>query len=66
MALEYLESKKVEPTFYRNCFRGTVYFTGALVLLNLVLCLVAGHVVLNPPKTQWIVTTVDGRLITLK
>lgn len=63
MALEYVERKKVEATFYRSCFRGTVYFTGALILLNLALCLFAAHTMLNPKKTQWIVTTVDGRLI---
>ena len=65
MALEYLDSKKVEPMFYRSCFRGTVYFTGTLILLNLGLCLLAGHLVMNPKPTQWIVTTVDGRLITI-
>ena len=63
MALEYVERVKVEPTFYRNCFRGTVNFSSVLILLNLALCLYASHVVLNPKKTQWIVTTVDGRLI---
>ena len=65
MALEYVERKKVEPTFYRSCFRGTVYFTGFLVLTNLALCLFSAHVVLNPKPTQWIVTTIDGRLITI-
>jgi hypothetical protein len=34
-----------------------------LVVLNLALCLFAAHTALNPKKTQWIVTTVDGRLI---
>ena len=63
MSLDYIDRVKVEPTFYRNCFRATVNFSGVLVLINLALCLFAGHKVLNPKKTQWIVTTVDGRLI---
>ena len=63
MALEYVDRKKVEATFYRSCFRGTVYFTGALIVINLALSLFAAHRVLNPKPTQWIVTTVDGRLI---
>lgn len=63
MALEYTERVKFEPTFYRSCFRGTVAFTGILIILNMGLCIFAGHKVLNPKATQWIVTTVDGRLI---
>ncbi len=63
MALDYVERLKVEPTFYRSCFRGTVNFTGVLILINFALCMFAGFKAMNPKKTQWIVTTVDGRLI---
>lgn len=63
MALEYVERVKNEATFYRSCFRGTVGFTAILVLINFALCIYASQVVMNPKKTQWIVTTVDGRLI---
>ena len=63
MSLDYTERVKVEPTFYKSCFRGTVAFTGILMVINMGLCIFGGHMVLNPKPTQWIVTTVDGRLI---
>ena len=63
MALEYTERTKVEPTFYRNCFRGAAVFTAVLVLCNLLLSWYIAHWIFHPKPTQWIVTTVDGRLI---
>lgn len=63
MSLEYLERKKVESNFYLGCFRATVQITGVLVLLNIVLSVFAAKHLLYPKPTQWIATTIDGRLI---
>ena len=63
MTLEYLERKKVESTFYLICFRSTVQITGFIILLNLVLSITAANYLLSPKSTQWIATTIDGRLI---
>ncbi|MEC8882702.1 MAG: hypothetical protein VX737_05440 [Pseudomonadota bacterium] len=65
MTLEYLERKKVESNFYLNCFRATVQITGVLILINVVLSVVAAKHLLDPKPTQWIATTIDGRLINI-
>ena len=65
MSLEYLERKKVETDFYMNCCRGTVNFSGLIILLNIGLSLMAAYHLVNPKPTQWIATTIDGRLINI-
>ena len=65
MSLEYVERKKIESTFYLNCFRATVQFSGVLVILNICLAVIATYYLMNPKATQWIATTTDGRLINI-